>query len=213
MLSKEERLQLAARNAVLGDGYLWKHPECLDYKAIWTSVDMDWLRSKQGLFGDDVCSKTITVGGERKSAGVYPNARPIHTMRSYAHPIFTEYRRLGRAVALEAATLLDFALWYLDDGCLVWRTDSHSYRFVLCVGNVLGLEESLLQAVTRVTGLTKIGSIRKNNSRATDRNKSLYLTVPAGEIISRAALSICPPSMRRKIPSSMFNDQPKGVGR
>lgn len=38
--SLEERLYVLGINAVFGDGYLWKHPECQNYKVIYTSVEV-----------------------------------------------------------------------------------------------------------------------------------------------------------------------------
>jgi len=190
--------KMAARNLKLGDGCFWIHPECNDYKGIWTSISKDWLDVKSALFGK--FSGDVALRRKANAKGCFKNAKPLYALATFVDPVFSDYARFDKSVVIEELTLEDLALWYLDDGCLIRRKDSGSYRYVLCVGDVLGYEEILLNRIKSLTGLRKVGRIYKNNSRASEKNKSYYMPIAVGEIITSVARGFTPPSLLRKLP-------------
>lgn len=125
----------------------------------------------------------------------------MYRLATLVDPFYESVKSTPLADIFGVLTLDDLAMWYLDDGCLLKRRDSNSYRYVLCVGNIEGADAPLLDAVRRCTGLTNVGTVRKNNSKATERNLVVKLTVPAGEIIANAARKYAPESLQRKLPS------------
>lgn len=211
-----DKKQMASRNLFFGDGHFWKHPETREFKGIWHSINADWLEKKRELF-EGFCSNVV-VCRKAGAKNCFPNAKTLYELRTFSDPIFSAYHnkkasKLPQFVAevLEEMTLDDFALWYFDDGCLVRRTDSGGYRYSISVGNLCGADEALLYQVRQLTGLLNVGRVYKNNSRATERNKSYIMTNAVGEIITSVAMKFAVPSMMYKIPRERLNDQPKGV--
>ena len=175
-----EPISFLARNAILGDGNLWKHPECVNFKAIWTSTTPELLEVKRSiapeLFQTGV--RPATVG-----KGRFANAKPLYRLASVVHPVFTVYKKKTKIEVLEELSLEDLGLWYLDDGCCVKRKDGGSYRFSLSVGDCAATEKSqrtLERVLLQLVG-ENFGRVYKNNSRATERNKSWIMTKGAAQ--------------------------------
>lgn len=183
-----DRLMLLGRNAKLGDGYLWKHPESTNYKVIYTSTTPELLRVKYNLcpsiFSTGVRECTVGNGGGR-----YANAKQLYRLASTTHPLFTSIALRAKEDLYKDLTVEDFGLWYLDDGCYVKRTDSNSYRFYLCVGDSCSTDERLYEftaCLTRIFG-SKHGCIRPNNSKATENNKSWVIPKGVARVILKEA--------------------------
>lgn len=186
--SISEPVAFLARNAALGDGCLWKHPECKNFKAIWTSTTPELLEVKYsicpGLFSTGV--RPATTG---KSRGRYANAKPLHRLASRVHPTLTAYKQRAKEELYEELELVDFALWYLDDGCCVRRTDANSYRFTLSIGdcaNTPKRRELFEQTLARLFG-KNFGRVYKNNSKATQNNLVWVMTKDAAHAVHDVA--------------------------
>lgn len=186
--SISEPIAFLARNAVLGDGYLWRHPECKHFKAIWTSTTPDLLQVKYSIcpsiFSTGV--RATTVGEGR---GRYKNAKPLYRLASVVHPSFTAYKQRPKEELYAELAVEDFALWYLDDGCCVRRNDSNSHRFTLSIGDCASTPErrALFEcALARLFG-GNFGRVYKNNSRATQNNLVWIMTKGAAYVIHDVA--------------------------
>lgn len=186
--SISEPIAFLARNAVLGDGYLWKHPECTNFKAIWTSTTPDLLQVKRSicpiLFPTGVRNATVGSGNGR-----YKNAKPLYRLASVVHPVFTAYKQRPKEELYVELEIEDFALWYLDDGCCVHRTDANSYRFTLSIGDCASTpkrKELFERALVRLFG-KNFGRVYKNNSRATQSNLVWIMTKDAAYAVHSVA--------------------------
>ena len=84
-----EDIRTAARNLYFGDGYFWRHPECVNYKGIWTSTDMDWLETKL-MFFKELCCEKIFLARKAGTGCGYPSKKDCYGLRTYVHPVFTE---------------------------------------------------------------------------------------------------------------------------
>lgn len=188
----------ACVNAKLGDGTFWKHPECVNYKIVWSSIHRGWLEAKRTLF-EGVSFAPIHSRDRSHDKGSFPNAKPLYSMATRTNTLVTDFATRSKAEVLPLLTIRDLAIWYLDDGCVIRRNDTGSYRFFLCVGNVLGCEEELLLALRRCVGLDHVGVLRKNNSKASPRNKSVVLTQKAALSILEEARPFTPPELRYKV--------------
>lgn len=169
----EERIEFLARNAVIGDGYLWKRPQSTNYKIIYTSTTPDLLQAKMNL-----CPEIFTTGVKEVDTtnhkGRFDNAKPLYRLASISHPSISKVKSDGKDEILKTLTIEDIALWYLDDGCLIKRNDCSSYRVTLSIGDSANTDERKLVIENRLKYLfgDKFGRITKNNSRATENNKS-----------------------------------------
>lgn len=188
----------ACVNAKLGDGTFWKHPECKNYKIVWSSIHQSWLETKKTLF-QGLPFSPIYQRDRSRDTNVFRNAKPIFTLSTHADSEVTAFASMTKEAVLDLVTLRDLAVWFLDDGATIRRTDSNSYRFILCVGNVVGCEEALLRAVQRCTHVDHVGVLRKNNSKASIRNKSLILTKTAAYPILEEARTFVPDEFRYKV--------------
>ena len=185
-----------ARNATLGDGCFWKHPECCNYKLVFTGTNRSWLTYKGGLLG-----RTPSVCREANSTkrGVFPNAKTLYHFATFVDPVYTSYKVRSRLDILAECDLVDLAMWFLDDGCTVerrgmkHRDDIMRYRYILCIG---GLCPSEAEENTTLSALSvicadfhkgRMGSIQKNNSKATCNNKVWEMPVNiAREVVKTA---------------------------
>lgn len=177
----EERLYFLARNAKFGDGYLWKHPESKNYKLIYTSTSKELLEAKYKIAPEIFTTGVVpaTVG---KGNGRYKNAKQMYRLASNVHPIFTEIAQMHKEELYPSLTVQDFGLWYLDDGCLIWRKEKGRLypRFVLSIGDCCETEEKEKKFTGRLIELfgEKYGRIVLNNSKATQKNKSWIIPKP-----------------------------------
>ncbi len=189
----ESRIKTLALNARLGDGYLWKHPECRNYKVIYTSVTPELLEVKQSIAPELFSSGVDLIRFKKgKDYGHFPNAKPIYRLASRVHPLFTEYAAKAKEDVYKELGIEDFALWYLDDGCCVARReykDSVYYRFYLSIGDCCSTPQKMIlfkNNLRRIFGLN-FGSIQKNNSKATENNKSWIIPVQIAKLILERA--------------------------
>lgn len=169
----EERIWTPAKNARLGDGNLWKHPNGVNYKAVFTSTTPELLEVKLSI-APEVFGTGIREVTNRQ--GIYANAKPLYYLASRTHHIFTEAAKMPLSRLLTTLTLYDLALWYLDDGSLL-RKGKHKgktyYRYIISIGPICANpedEEAFRERLCTLFG-PQYGSIRLNNSRATERNK------------------------------------------
>jgi hypothetical protein len=188
----EHRIRLLVRNAKFGDGTLWKHPECKNYKGVWTSTTPELLEVKRSIAPSIFTSgvRVATVGAGR---GRYANARTLYRLASTVHPLFTEARLLQKEQLFQELTLEDLGLWYLDDGCCVIRRDYHTlrgHRFSISIGNCAETPERAALFGEHMHNLfgKKWGHVTaNNNSRDTKRNKTWYIPRSAAEAILQEA--------------------------
>lgn len=193
VLTKEDSIIFLAVNARFGDGSLWKHPECTNYKMIFTSTTPELLQAKY-----NICPDIFTTGVKPTRldgvAGRYANAKPMYRLASTVHPLITEIHEYDKLDLLPCLTLDGIALWYLDDGCCVRRSDSKSgsYRFSIAIGDTCNTphkEQIFTCYLQNLFQTQAIGRITINNSKATENNKSWIIPHPvARQIIQRAKL-------------------------
>lgn len=187
----EHRIRLLARNAKFGDGCLWKHPECKNWKGVWTSTTEKLLEAKQ-LLAPEVFTSGVSPASVGKGTGRYTNSKQLYRLASIVHPTFTAIHDTSKETLFSELSLEDFGLWYLDDGCCVVRRDYHtnsSNRFSISIGNCAETPERealFKEQLHRLFG-SKFGRIQKNNSKATEQNKTWYIPRPVAEVILREA--------------------------
>lgn len=175
---RDTRIAFLARNAVIGDGSLWKHPECVNWKIVYTSTTPELLEAKRQI-APEIFSTGVREVDTRKHSGRYPNAKPLYRLASRVDPIITAVKHTPSSELYRRLGLEDFGLWYLDDGCAIRRTDTKSecYRYMICVGASCStelLESAFRECLSRLFG-AEYGRIAKNNSKATVRNKTWFM--------------------------------------
>lgn len=171
------RIMVMAKNAVFGDGYLWKHPECVNYKVIFTSTSSDLLEAKMGI-----CPEIFKTGVRFQDLSAcknrYPNAKPLYRLASLVNPLFTEMKHRSAEERINMLTVEDFGLWYLDDGSTITRKDSCSKgtRTLMYIGGACHtdyLTEAFRNKVSEVfdVSISEVGSIKRHTPFTTDYNK------------------------------------------
>jgi hypothetical protein len=185
-----ERMNTLAINAKLGDGHYWRHPECVNDKILFTSTDPGLLQAKVNLAPDLFPSgvKVIRKAGEVK--GVTKNAKTLYVITSRVSPIFTQFRHMNILDILPRLTIRDFGLWYLDDGCCIYRNDHPNpgtYRFRLCIGRAGETQELCSCFMDKIASLFpnehKLGRVHLNNSKDSERNKTWAIPVKIARCI------------------------------
>jgi len=182
--------ELLARNARCGDGYFWRHPECVNSKIIFTGINLAWLEYKGALL-----NRRPTLRRAANAAGAYANSKPLWEVTSTVDVAYTHYHRLPKSELLSELTLDDFVLWFLDDGTTCLKrgkaVKKEDYKYLLCIGGFLddlpGRDEEFFTCVARVFETEKTGSICKNNSKASSSN--LVWNMPVS--IGRRLVSLC----------------------
>lgn len=178
------RITLIARNGKVGDGTLWKHPQCKNAKYIVTSTDPSSLHLKQ-LIAPFIFKSSYSLIDTTNHKGRYPNAKPIYRLASLADPIFTMYKEMDKGDVFELMTLLDFALWFQDDGCVYTRKDRNSTRYILSIGDCVNTPDrraKFEEAVSKLFG-SNWGHIGKNTSNASINNYAWNPTVEIGRLL------------------------------
>lgn len=186
----EERIYFLAKNAVFGDGHLWKHPECNNYKVVYTSTTPELLEVKRKIAPKIFTTGVVKIRNLEKASGRFENAKQLYGLTSTVHPIFTKVKSLKKEELFKELTLEDFGLWYLDDGCVIRRSDTkNSFRFFLCIGDCCSTrdkEQLFINQIHKLFG-GKCGGIRPNNSKATENNKNWVISKPTALIILEEA--------------------------
>ena len=206
----ENGIKTLCKNARFGDGYYWIHPECNNYKLIWNSTDLELLNVKYSI-----CSELFGTGPKfvdtKNHSGRYANAKPIYRLASLVNPIITDYQSKSNSELLEELDIDDVSLWYLDDGGAIKRNDANklTYRYYICVGNICNTDEKtdfFLSTMAHLFNVCvdKIGKVRKNNSKASVNNKTWYMPISIGEIISNNAIKYN--VLHRKIPQAQSSE-------
>lgn len=194
-------LTSALVNARLGDGYFWRHPECRNSKIVWTSIHKEWVEWKVANLLPPELRGSIHCRS-RKKDDTFPNAKPIFTASSKVHPLITEaHEAMSCQDALELASINDLGIWFLDDGSAFRRKDgTSSIRVSVSIGPELSLNfEEFLNWARGFFG-THPGRVYKNNSRASERNKTWYPTKPVAVQLLATARKIASPSLMYKVP-------------
>lgn len=199
-VSSLEGIKLLAKNAKFGDGNLWKHPECINYKICYTSITKKILQAKinicPSIFGTGIYLHR--KGGQ--ATNYTDNAKPLYGLCSFVHPVFNEYANKTKEELIPKLTITDFALWYLDDGCAIKRNDGgKGYRFYLCIGNSGNTKERrdlLFNKIHELFGNINtrgntLGRIVKNNSKATENNKTWTIPKPIAKEILKESRKFC----------------------
>lgn len=186
--SLNRRIMLIARNAYFGDGTLWKHPECSNYKVVYTSTTPELLEAKM-----TICPEIFSTGVKyqdmtKHSANRYPNAKPLYRLASRVNPIITDIKNTPHSVLLESLTLEDFGLWYLDDGSTIPRTDSDYgyYRSYLYIGKACNTDEYTNIFLSRISDLFKtdnVGTVKRHTPFTSDNNKVWNIPVSIAKTI------------------------------
>lgn len=163
-----------ALNSKFGDGTMWRHPECVNSKVVFTSTTSELLELKAKMY-PEVFPTGVVEHNSKNQDGRYENAKKMYRLASIVHPIFTLVHDTPKEDLIEYLTIDDLAMWYLDDGCFIKRNDSGSYRFFLCIGDTCNTpekEELFISHIQKLFGKEKVGGVRPNNSKATENNKS-----------------------------------------
>lgn len=175
----EEKIKFLAKNATIGDGTLWKHPEVNNYKVIYTSTSRELLEAKMAI-APKLFPSGVKFFETSRHKGRFANAKPMYRLASITHPIFTQVKEGGLDCVIDELTVEDIALWYLDDGSLVKRKDYDGYRVSISIGNCANTKERKDRLENKLKELfgDKFGYIQKNNSKATENNKTWYIPLP-----------------------------------
>lgn len=185
-----------ARNAVFGDGYLWKHPECRNYKCIFTSTNIDILKMKMSIAPSMFPSGISLYRKAGTKTNYSDNSKALYKLASVVHPIFTQYKQAPKHSMIKKMTEFDFLLWYLDDGCFTGNIDKP--MITLSIGNTATTpegKENFLNKLFELFGHIKtrdntIGQIRLNNSKATEFNLIWVIPKPIGIYLSNKAAEL-----------------------
>lgn len=173
-----KRIMLLAKNAYFGDGTLWKHPECKNYKVIYTSTTPELLEAKK-----QICPEIFKTGVKfqdltKHSSTRYPNAKPLYRLASTVNSIITDVKHTPNSILLDTLTLEDLGLWYLDDGSTILRKDSKYgyYRSFLYIGGACPTEEDteiFRNSLSRIfeVSVDKVGVIKRHTPFTSDKNK------------------------------------------
>lgn len=203
--------KLLAMNARLGDGSYWKHPECINYKIVFTGTNYPWIKYKA-----DLMSRPITL---RRSAnnthkGVFANSKTLWATTSFVDELYTEYKNKSVERIVNEMSLDDITLWFLDDGCTVIRKGKHcsgsTYKHLLCVGNLLygtsnGIELFLNKIRALFPDVKTVGTLGKNNSKTTDKNLVWNMPIPIAEVVIGRALALKVPGFENKLRTTMHD--------
>lgn len=213
-----EGIVTLARNAKIGDGYLWRHPECINSKVIYMSTDKGLLEAKQKICPSIFRSGVRVCRKKNTGTNISKKNKTLYRLTSIVHPIFNEYHKKSKIEVFQEFTLFDFALWYLDDGCCTKRSEYKEkayYRFIICIGEVATNNENIfIKKVKSIFSSIKtrgntVGSIKKNNSKATENNKSWSIPIPIGKKIAKTATDFY--FMQKRIPYVQRSEtNPKG---
>lgn len=179
-----DRIRLLARNAKVGDGQIWTHPTCVNSKIIYTSTEPELLELKRRI-APEIFSTGVKFFDTSGHKGRYANAKPMYRLASVTHPIISIYKKLDKLDVVNEMSITDFALWFMDDGSSVERKDSGGYRYYLSIGNICSTpdkEEFFHRILSNKFGPNH-GSVHKNNSKATENNKSWIIPVKIAELI------------------------------
>jgi hypothetical protein len=183
-------VSILCKNAAVGDGYFWKHPECRNFKVIFTSTTPELLEVKQQL-----CPELFKTGVKlyrgANAPGCFKNAKALYRLASVVHPMITEYKHISAYAVIRQLDAFDLALWYLDDGSFIKRTESNSYRFYMAVGKLLsGYQEksAFEERIMELFNTDTPGAIVPNNSNASENNLTWLIPVSiANKMLSTAA--------------------------
>jgi len=195
-------MKRAIINAVLGDGHFWRHPESVNSNMVWTSTSRSWLEWKRKHLLPKEMKSRLTQVRRAAAKGCFPNARALYGLKTHVHPEVTAaHDTWTKETALAQMDMFDLAVWFLDDGSTVRRKDTkHSYRVIICVGALT--QDVLLPHMSRVLEIPErsLGIVVKNNSRATERNKSWVIPKPAAVQIMREARKLDQSDFAHKVP-------------
>lgn len=196
----EKKLRVLARNAKVGDGCFWKHPESVRHNIIFTGTNRYWLEYKAKLAGDMASPVTEIRKAGSVGKGVFSNSKKLYSLKINVHDIFGEYKDKNNICILNEMSDEEIAMWYLDDGCCIERKDHRnkrgvpSYRYLLCIGNFCeeNAETEKLFIDHMVSRFKKIignnaGRVVPNNSKATARNKNWAMPVAIGKYLVNIA--------------------------
>ena len=180
-------IETLARNAKFGDGHLWRHPECVNYKCIFTSTDRELLLKKISIAPHMFPSGVALYREQGATTNYCTNSKALYRIASLVHPVFTLYKAMSVEEALSKMTLFDFALWYLDDGSYIKRKP-RGHRFMIHIGSAATGETRKEAFMRRVHELFDgvpsrggtDGHIVKNNSKATENNMTWKMPIPYG---------------------------------
>ena len=184
----KENLILLAKNSKFGDGHLWKHPEGINYKIRYTSIDKELLEVKMNLY-PEIFPAGIGLLNLKNAKGRFPNAKSLYKLDSLTHSIFTEYAKISKWKLFETLSIEDFGLWYLDDGCCIKRSDGGSYRYILSIGDCCKnkiREELFKQQLVKLFG-NNFGRICLNGPKASNKNKAWIIPKPIANTILKEA--------------------------
>lgn len=195
-------MKRALVNALLGDGHFWRHPESINSNIVWTSISKDWLKWKQKKLIPEHLKSRLRLVRKANAIGCYPNSKPLYELKTFVHPAITEaHDSWSKTKAIGQMDMLDLAVWYIDDGSAIVRKDTKtSYRIMISVGALSS--EELFPAMSKLLGMSEssLGRVVKNNSRATERNKTWVMTKAAAVQVLKEARLIAPREYKYKVP-------------
>lgn len=182
-------------NAKFGDGHLWKHPECKNYKIIFTSVTPQLLESKIKM-APDLFRTGVRVVRKAGAKNCFKNSKTLYHLQSLVNEDVTEAKFIEKIDLVKHLKVIDFANWYLDDGGFIVRNDSKKYtpRFYLCLGDVCETEEKesiFRERIEQIFG-ANYGSINLNGTAATSKNKIWYMPHSIGYALVEEAKKVLP---------------------
>lgn len=211
--SLEDRLLLLILNARFGDGTLWKHPECKNYKMVFTSTTPELLDAKYQL-APEVFKTGPKFQDLSKAAGRYKNAKPMYRLASTVHTMITEFKLKSKLELINMLSLESLALWYLDDGSTIERVDStYGYtRSYLYIGDACETDEMYNAFKARMSSIFNaddIGAIKRHTPFTSDKNKVWNIPVRIAELILEEASKYS--VLKHKFPSWIrFRDHSRG---
>lgn len=195
-------MKRALVNALLGDGHFWRHPESVNSNIVWTSISEDWLKWKKENILPSSLKSRLRLARKANASGCFPNSKPLYELKTFVHPKITEaHDNWTKSIAVNQMDMLDLAVWYIDDGSAIVRKDTKSsYRIMISVGALTS--EDLFPHMSKLLGIPEcsLGQVVKNNSKATERNKTWVMTKAAAVQIMKEARKIAPKQYQHKVP-------------
>lgn len=216
----------AARNACVGDGHFWKHPESVRHSVVFSGCNKDWIQYKADtLLGGRPLHLVQRAGRQTtwKSGKVSTLRHDYWTTKSVVDDLFYDYFVREPLDVIAEIDLRDLAMWYFDDGCTIERRDYIRkdgvvrYRYMLCFGNLCNTDEKSSVFLSYMEKLFRrceyqgtMGRVALCSSKSNENNRVWQIPVPVGQIIVAEAAKFGVPGFEHKLRTHRltFNDHP-----
>lgn len=207
-------------NAMFGDGYFWKHPECRNWKVVFTSTNYEFLEAKKNIC-PEIFPSGIKIHRKSGAKNCFANSKTLYGIQSLVNEDFTEASSFkpSKEKLFKYLNKNDFGLWYLDDGGFMERSDVKKFtpRFFLCVGDCCDTEkkERMFKKQLNILFGANNGVILFNGSQSGKslKNKVWYPTIDVGYELVKQAKKLIKNCYKFPSKDKVQRLSRKGVGR